>query len=84
MNWRTIQEYDHGVEVRLTTESNPNLVAIFDEGKKVTEPTSAIQSEDVCWEAVGYSEAKARYSDEIDDDTNDACGGPVHDLSDFD
>lgn len=68
MTWEPIQEYDHGIDVRISREHNPHIVAIFDDGERVTEPTAAIQSEDVCWEAVGYKEAKAEYCDDIDNE----------------
>lgn len=68
MNWETALEKDHGVEVRMCRDSNPNLVAIFDDGERITEPTAALQAEDVSWEATGYAKAKARYSDEIENE----------------
>jgi len=69
MNWKTSLEKDHGVEVKVCKDSEPNLVAVFDDDKRVTEPVAAMQAEEVSWEAVGYTKAKAKYSDEIKHDS---------------
>lgn len=62
MNWKTIEEYECDVYIKLCKDSKPNLVAIFDGDERVTEPVAALQAEDMSWRAIGYRDAKKKYS----------------------
>lgn len=59
---------DHGIEVKINPRSNPGLIAVYDGEERLTKPVSALQMEEVLWYAEAYSEAKAEYSDEIDNE----------------
>lgn len=63
MTWVTVKEFDLGVKVKKNTSNEVQVVAVFDEGKRVTKEVAPIQEEEVKWEASGYARAKEKYTE---------------------
>lgn len=71
MTWQEHEEHGHGVTTKVKPNENPVLVAVFDEDERVTQPTAALQVEEQIWAAQGYADAKAKYCDDIDNESED-------------
>ena len=66
-NWGTEEKLDNNITVKVNTDNNPVLSAVFDGDELVSEPVSYMQHQEVIWFAHGYSDAKEEYGVSVEE-----------------